>query len=204
MALPQGFVYLEDIDSSIQQDMKYLTDDNFLGRPVKGYKAPRCILTQQAASALSHVQAQLKPQGYGLKVYDCYRPTAAVEDFIAWSEDATDQKMKTAHYPNVDKKDFFELGYVGKKSSHSRGSTADLTIIELDSGEELDMGTIFDFMDPLSHPDNRDISQEAYENRMLLQGLMLDNGFLPLPVEWWHFTLVEEPYPETYFNFEVE
>lgn len=204
MALPEGFVYLKDVEPSIQQDLKYLSDDNFLGRPVKGYIEPKCILTVEAANALKQIQAELKPQGLGLKVFDCYRPQTAVNDFITWSEDASDQKMKARYYPHIDKKDFFTLGYAGKKSSHTRGSTADLTIIRLDDNSELDMGTVFDFMDPLSHPNNKDVSKTAYENRMKLADLMIKNGFDPYPLEWWHFTLVNEPFPDTYFDFLIE
>ncbi len=206
MALPQGFVYLNDVDASILQEMKYLTDDNFLGRPVKGYVAPRCILTAPAAAALAKIQKQMNAQGLSLKVFDCYRPQIAVDDFVAWSEDEC-EKMKTRYYPNITKKEFFTLGYASERSSHTRGSAVDLTLVRLDKGSEvseLDMGGIFDFMDPLSHPDNKNISAEAYENRMMLRSVMLENGFEPIETEWWHFTLVDEPFPETYFNFVVE
>ncbi len=204
VALPESFVYLSDVEQTIVQDMKYLTNDNFLGRPVKGYAAPRCILTEQAAGVLAKFQAELKPQGLGLKVFDCYRPQTAVNDFIAWSEDHDDQIMKQKYYPNIAKEDFFTLGYANKKSSHTRGSTVDLTIINLDDNSELEMGTIFDFMDPLSHPDNQDISETAYSNRMILRDAMLSHGFVPIETEWWHFTLADEPYPDTYFNFVVK
>ncbi len=204
MSLPQGFVYLNDIDKTILQDMKYLTDDNFLGRPVKGYIEPHCILTERAANALAAVQKQLKSQGLALKVFDCYRPQTAVDDFIAWSENPADQKMKERYYPHINKKDFFDLGYTAKKSSHTRGSTVDLTIVNLNDNTELDMGTIYDFMDPLSHPDNQEVSETAYKNRMILREVMTTNGFSSFDTEWWHFTLINEPYPDTYFNFDVE
>jgi D-alanyl-D-alanine dipeptidase len=208
MALPTGFVYLKDIDASIIQEMKYLTDDNFLGRPVKGYEAAVCILTLEAAQALKLIQQKLLKHSLSLKVYDCYRPRIAVEDFISWSKDATDQKMKKAHYPNIDKADFFKLGYVAEKSSHTRGSTVDLSIVRTFgvSGKTIDlnMGTGFDFMDELSHPLTPHIQGEAHSNRLFLRKLMQEAGFMPFDKEWWHFTLKNEPFPDTYFNFPVK
>jgi|694.fasta_scaffold119511_2 D-alanyl-D-alanine dipeptidase len=207
MILPEGFVYLTEIDPTIIQDVKYFTSDNFLGRSVKGYESPTCILTQKTAIALSKIQCQLKSQSLGLKVFDCYRPQMAVDDFIVWSQDATDQKTKFRYYPNVNKADFFKLGYLGEKSGHTRGSTVDLTIIDLKTNKELDMGTHFDFMDELSHPFNYSVTLKQYQNRQLLNHIMSKNGFIPLvskDTEWWHFTLKKEPFPDTYFNFPVK
>jgi D-alanyl-D-alanine dipeptidase len=206
MALPAGFVYLKEVDSSIIQDVKYFTDDNFIGRPIKGYEAAECILTQEAAHALSKLQQALLSQHLSLKVYDCYRPQIAVNDFIAWIKDTSDQKMKKDYYPNVNKADFFKLGYVAEKSGHTRGSTVDLTMIDLKTNKELDMGTQFDYMDELSHPFNRSVTSEQYQNRQLLNQAMTEYGFCSLTqhdTEWWHFTLKNEPFPDTYFNFFV-
>ncbi len=207
MALPDGFVYLKDVKPSIIQDVKYVTRNNFLGRPVKGYEAPVCILTRQTAEALSHLQDILQAQSLGLKVYDCYRPQMAVDDFIAWSADANDQKMKKKYYPRVNKADFFELGYIGKKSGHTRGSTVDLTLVRFSSDHhpiDLGMGTHFDYMDEKSHAFSTSVPRVAQKNRLLLRQYMDEVGFAPIAEEWWHFTLKNEPYPTTYFNFPVE
>ncbi len=204
MALPNDFVYLKEIDPSIIQDMKYFTHDNFIGRPIAGYESPRCILTRQAAMALANVQKKLNEQSLSLKVFDCYRPQTAVNDFIAWSKDAADQKMKSHYYPRVNKADVFTLGYVAEKSSHSRGSTVDLSIVHLNEpSKELAMGTHFDFMDELSHALSEHIQGEPRNNRLMLRDLMQQAGFIPYEKEWWHFTLKEEPFPETYFDFPV-
>ena len=228
--LPQGFVALRDVDPTIVQDIRYHGSHNFLGRPVMGYGAPECILTVQAAQALKAVQQELAPMGLGLKVYDGYRPQRAVNDFVAWSKKPADQSTKAEFYPNVNKKDFFDLGYVAKKSGHSRGSTVDVTIIPLpapaaaaggaytpgqplaactdaygkrfDDGS-IDMGTGFDCMDVLSHPGTDKVSSQARANRMLLRQLMDKHGFKPYEFEWWHFTLKNEPFPETFFDFPV-
>jgi D-alanyl-D-alanine dipeptidase len=201
-ALPGGFVYLETVDPSILQDMKYATDDNFLGRPVVGYETARCILTQPAAEALSRVQHKIKQLGCVLKVWDAYRPQRAVADFIAWSADAKDQKNKAFYYPNIDKADFFNLGYVAQQSSHSRGSAVDLTVVC--DHQEWEMGTRFDFMDPLSHPSSTAVSALAGEHRRVLDALMRSEGFVGYDKEWWHFHLANEPYPERYFDFVVK
>lgn len=203
--LPADFVYLHQVDSSIKQHIVYATDDNIIGQPLHGYKKQVCILTKQAAQALSSIQKELKEKHhYELFIFDCYRPTQAVDHFKTWSLDVSDQKNKTLYYPNIDKKDFFKLGYVAEKSNHSCGSTVDLTIIDSNTGKELDMGTRFDFMDPLSHPNNRDITPAQYDNRQLLKQIMKKYNFVGIETEWWHFTLQHEPYPQQYFNFVVE
>ncbi len=201
MALPTEFVYLKDMDKSIIQDIKYFTNDNFIGRPIKGYKIPQCILTRKMGTYLSNIQQKLKLKELSLKVYDCYRPQAAVDDFIAWSHDIYDQKMKGAYYPNIEKANLFKLGYIAKKSSHTRGSTVDLTLVSLKTGEELDMGTHFDYMDNKSFVFAGDISREAKNNRFFLRKIMQENGFKTYDKEWWHFTLKDEPFPGTYFHF---
>lgn len=200
--LPPGFVYLNDIDPTIIQDIRYFTEDNFIGRPITSYHAHRCILTLPAANALKDIQNQLKTQSLSLKVFDCYRPQSAVDDFLTWSQAPNDQKMKPLYYPNVNKADLFKLGYLAAKSAHSRGSTVDLTIVELPSKKELDMGTHFDFLDESSHTYNA--QGLALKNRLFLRDLMEKAYFIPYDKEWWHFTLKEEPFSATYFNFAVK
>ncbi len=224
--MPQGFVYLSDVDSSIIQEMRYAGDHNFIGAPVLGYEAPECILTYKAAKQLKKIQKKIKPLGYTLKVYECYRPQEAVNFFITWSKNSND-KMKAEFYPRVNKKDVFKLGYVAAKSGHTRGSTVDLTIVKLPVKKQekydpksplvacyaplnkrfkdnsIDMGTGYDCLDEISHPDNADISFQAYSNRMFLRYWMYHYGFYASWTEWWHFTLKDEPYPDTYFNFAV-
>ena len=205
--LPKDFVYLKDVAPSIQHDIRYYTHNNFIGRPLPGYDSPVCILTKPTAYALLKIQKELNKDGLGLKVFDGYRPQMTVDEFIRWSTDIQDQKMKTEYYPNVNKADFFKLGYVGAKSGHTRGSTVDLTIIDLKTNQELDMGTHFDFMDELSHPFNRSVTMKQYQNRQLLNRIMTEYGFIPLnaeDTEWWHFTLKDEPFPNAYFNFPVK
>lgn len=201
--LPVGFVYLEQVDPTIIQDVRYATANNIVGRPIKGYEVPRCILTEQAAQKLAEVQSELRKQSLGLKVFDCYRPQMAVDDFDAWSQDADDQSTKQQYYPNIDKADLFKLGYIMKRSGHTRGSTVDLTLVNLADKSELPMGTHFDFMDETSYPTNKTIGPIAYGNRMILRNIMIKHGFTPLATEWWHFTLKDEPYKDMYFNFPV-
>ncbi len=205
--LPKGFVYVEDVIPGVRVDLRYFTDRNFLGRRVHGYLAPKCILTKAAADALGKVQAELKPFGLGLKIFDAYRPQRAVDDFVQWGKDLSATKMKKEYYPRVQKKDLFKEGYIAEKSSHSRGSTVDLTLEYVDghAGEsELDMGTPFDFFGPESWPDSPLVSPVHRAHRMLLRVLMQKYGFQPYQQEWWHFTLKDEPFPETYFNFAVQ
>lgn len=202
--LPSGFVYLQDVDASIIQDMRYVTRNNFIGRPVPGYLAPRCILTQEGAFALAAIQRKLKAQSLGIKVYDCYRPQTAVNGFVAWSKDPSDQLMKQAYYPRVNKADLFKLGYIMQKSGHTRGSTVDMTLVHLgEQPTDMEMGTHFDLLDPLSHTLSPDVSAKARHNRLFLRAVMEQGGFVPIAVEWWHFTLRDEPFPETYFDFAV-
>ena len=208
MNLPDGFVYLKNINPTIIQDVKYATDDNFIGRPIQGYESPLCILTQQAAEALSLLQEKLLQDSLSLKIFDAYRPQTAVTDFLLWSHQANDQKMKSQFYPNINKADFFSLGYLALKSSHTCGSTVDLTLVRLNKNRTahtaLEMGTQFDFMDERSHALNEDIPLPAQKNRMLLRQHMQAAGFEPYDKEWWHFTLKNEPFPDTYFDFYVK
>ena len=201
--LPQGFRYLETIDDRILQDIAYAGSDNLMGRAFLGYEAPVCIVSETLGYALKKIQDVALSQGFLLKVYEAYRPLRAAEDFIAWSRDLEDSATKEAYYPRVNKADFFDLGYVAVRSSHSRGAAVDLTLVPLSSLTQtpLDMGTCYDFMDPLSHSKNSDISSEAQKNRRLLRDLMEAHGFEHYINEWWHFTLKEEPFPHTYFDF---
>ncbi|EDP46642.1 M15 family metallopeptidase [Rickettsiella grylli] len=197
------FVYARAIIPRLQQDIRYCGMHNFVGHPIDGYKRPVCILTRAAAQALLNVQIALNKKNLGLLVYDCYRPQRAVNEFIQWSQ-TRDQRMKSRFYPRIDKSRLFQLNYIAPRSGHSRGSTVDLTILDLGTLDVLDMGTPFDYLDPLSHPNNRNITNAAFHNRMLLRQLMIQFGFRPLTTEWWHFTLNHEPYPHTYFNFDVK
>jgi zinc D-Ala-D-Ala dipeptidase len=198
-----GFVDAATVVPGLFVDMRYFGSENFLGRPVAGYEAPACLVTKETAAALARVQEKLAASGLGLKVFDCYRPSQAVADFVAWAKDLSDQKRKAQHYPNVDKSRLFELGYIAERSGHSRGSTIDLTLVERTSGVELDMGSPYDLFDTKSWPGDMTISPLARAVRMQLQIAMMAEGFRPLKEEWWHFTLKDEPYPETYFDFPV-
>jgi len=201
--LPEGFRHLEDVVPGVVLDVRYFTSHNFLGVPVDGYEAPRVILTEQAARALVGVQATLGRFGLGLKVFDGYRPQRAVDHFVRWAEDLDDTRMKAEFYPDVDKANLFRDGYIAARSGHSRGSTVDLTIIDLATGQELDMGTPFDFFGPPSWPESQAMPARVRANRALLQGVMVSHGFRPLTEEWWHFNLENEPFPDTYFDFPV-
>jgi D-alanyl-D-alanine dipeptidase len=185
-------------------DVKYYTGDNFVGARVDGYLAPKVILTVEAATALKAVQAYLAPFGLSLKLFDGYRPQRAVDHFVRWAEDLDDTRTKAAHYPDVEKRNLFNDGYIAARSGHSRGSTIDLTIIDKETGEELDMGTPFDFFGLESWPDHAGFTAQVRANRALLRATMILHGFKPYEAEWWHFTLRNEPYPETYFDFPVE
>lgn len=200
---PQGFVDAASAVPGLVVDMRYAGSRNFVGRPIAGYDAPICLLTREAASALAAVQRDLAASGRGLKVFDCYRPTRAVADFAAWARDLDAQAMKQEYYPNVDKTQLFALGYIAERSGHSRGSTVDVTLVDRATGAELDMGTPYDLFDPRSWPSDTTVSTEAQANRRALQAAMVAHGFRPLREEWWHFTLIGEPYPETYFDFPV-
>jgi D-alanyl-D-alanine dipeptidase len=219
-----AFVSVIDVDSTIVVEARYFGAHNFIGRRIAGYDAPKCLLTREAAAALARVQADLRPFGLGLKSYDCYRPQRAVDDFVAWAQDTADTKMRAEFYPEVEKRHLFRDGYIAERSGHSRGSTIDLTIIPLPppsqpqyrDGERLvdcrapagqrfrdntiDMGTGYDCFDPLSHTANPDISPDAKRNRLVLKALMEKHGFRHYAQEWWHFTLVDEPYADTYFD----
>jgi zinc D-Ala-D-Ala dipeptidase len=220
-------VSIADVDPTIIVEARYFGAHNFLGRPVAGYEEPLCLLTTEAARALAAVQAELRPFGLSLKTYDCYRPQRAVDDFVAWARQPADTVMKAEFYPHVDKANLFSDGYIAERSGHSRGSTVDLTLVPLPpphqptwtpgqplvrctepagrrfADNSLDMGTGFDCFDPLSHTENPATGPEAARNRLLLRSLMEKHGFRNYPMEWWHFTLRDEPFPSTWFDLPV-
>jgi zinc D-Ala-D-Ala dipeptidase len=207
-SLPDNFVYVEDVIPGVKVDLRYFTDRNFLGRRVDGYFKPRLILTKEAAEALRQAQEDLNGFGLELKIFDGYRPQRAVDDFVRWAKDPGDMKTQTEYYPKVRKKeDLFKEQYLVERSSHSRGSAVDLTIVFSDkqAGEsEPDMGTPFDFFGPESNPNSALVSAECRAHRMLLQVIMQKHGFKPSLKEWWHFSLKNEPFPSTYFDFPIE
>ncbi len=206
-SLPDGFVYVDEVIPDAVVDLRYHSENNFVGRIIDGYGASHCILTKEAARALKKVQLELKRFGLGLKIFDAYRPQRAVDHFVRWAKDLDDDRMKDLYYPEVDKKDLFSKGYIAAKSSHSRGSTVDVTIVYKDpKGDyrELDMGSGFDFFSPVSWPTSPSVGPVQRAHRMLLQTLMVQNGFAPYAQEWWHFTLKDEPFPNDYFDFPIE
>jgi len=203
-SLPEGLVYIKDVIPEIAIELRYYTEDNFVGERIDGYLKPKGILSKQAALALKKVQIDLKAFGLGLKVYDAYRPQSAVEHFVRWAKDLKNIEKKEKYYPDVQKKDLFTEGYIAAKSSHTRGSTVDVTIITLNSKKELDMGSGFDFFSPKSWPSNPDIVPGQRAHRLLLQASMGKHGFKPYEQEWWHFTLGNEPFPEKYYNFPIQ
>jgi len=198
------FVNIKEVIPSVQLDIRYYTHNNFIGSRIDGYDAPKCLLKRDAALALKHVQEELISNRRSLKIFDCYRPQRAVDHFVRWAKDLNDQKMKTEYYPSIDKNNLFRDGYIAEQSGHSRGSTVDLTIIELNTNLELDMGTRFDYFDPLSHTASSNIGKIQHDNRMTLKAVMERNGFKNLKEEWWHFTLKNEVFPNQYFDFKVE
>lgn len=200
---PSGFVLLADYVPGIIQEIRYHSTYNFIGDRIDGYEEPCALLTIEAARALKAVANEVTVQGYRLKVFDAYRPVCAVKYFLLWGIEDQDIRMKPYFYPDLEKQELFERGYIAKQSSHSRGSTVDLTLLDMSTGKELDMGSPFDLFSEVSHPDFKGITEEQYANRMILRRVMERNGFLPIDCEWWHFTLANEPYPDTYFEFPV-
>ena len=228
---PPDFVDLHDVVPSIRTDIRYYTAHNFTGHPIDGYQAPMCILTRPAADALGRAQQDFLERGYSLKVYDCYRPQRAVDDFVVWAEDLADQQMKAEFYPRVDKSTLFADGYIAEKSGHSRGSTVDLTLVELPGhptppyspgqplvdcaapqqlrfpDDSIDMGTGFDCFDTLANTSDPRIGGDQVKNRTLLLEGLAREGFVNYDKEWWHYTFTPagrgEPHPDTYFDFPV-
>ena len=188
--LPPGFVDAAAVVDGLVVDMRYFGDNNFVGQRIDGYERPRCLLSVPAVNALAAIERDLAANGLGLKVFDCYRPQRAVAHFVRWAQ-------------RIDKRDLFKDGYISDRSGHSRGSTVDLTLVRRADGRELDMGSPFDFFSPKSWPSDRSVSGEAQKNRARLAGAMTRGDFRSYDKEWWHFTLVEEPFPDTYFDFPV-
>ena len=202
--LPDDFVYVKEIIPDIEEEIRYAGTHNFLGKPVRSYEAGRAILSLPAAEALKNVQEELKEMGYCLKIFDAYRPQTAVNHFVEWARDPADTLAKQEFYPEVPKSQLFQKGYIASKSGHSRGSTVDLTIIDAQTKEELDMGSAWDFFGIISHHDSEKPTEAQKANRKLLKNIMHKHGFRPYPEEWWHYTLRAEPYPNTYFDFPVK
>jgi D-alanyl-D-alanine dipeptidase len=220
--LPEGFVYLKDIDSTILQDIRYYSVFNFVGKRVDGYKINKCIITEKAAKALHEVQNELLAYGFTLKVFDAYRPQKAVNHFYRWAKEVNDTLTRKFFYPDVDKRNLFKDGYIAEKSGHTRGSTVDLTIVPLFVIKEesfavkfetdilnfddmsLDFGTKFDYFSSKSATQNLEINYKCMINRALLRTMMEKHGFKNYTLEWWHYTLINEPFPETYFDFDIE
>ena len=200
---PASFVDAATVVPNLVVDLRYLGADNFVGRPIEGYEKPICYLTREAAAALAEVARDLEPQGLAVKAFDCYRPVRAVAHFVRWARDLRDEARKADYYPQVDKRHLFRDGYIAARSGHSRGSTIDMTLVRRDGGKELDMGTPFDFFSPRSAPGDKGVSAEAQASRRLLADAMRKRGFTPYSKEWWHFTLREEPFPDTFFDFPV-
>ena len=198
-----GFVLVNDVVPDAILEIRYYSTYNFVGERIDGYEEPLAFLTKEAATALKGVSDDLMEQGYRLKIYDAYRPQKAVDHFMRWAADTDDTRMKEYFYPEIKKEDIIPLGYVMEKSGHTRGSTVDLTLFDMTTEKEVDMGGTFDYFGELSHPDNKSVSDGQYANRMILRDAMMAHGFKPLEEEWWHFTLADEPYPDTYFTFPV-
>lgn len=201
--LPEGFVFVRDVIPSVREDIRYAGCHNFMGRPADGYAAPHAVLTREAALALRDAAEAFQAQGYTLLLFDGYRPQRAVNHFMRWAEDASDTVAKAEFYPTLKKAELFDLGYIARRSGHSRGSTVDLTLLDA-SGRELDMGGGFDWFSPVSGEAYAGLSDAQRANRLLLRQGMMAAGFLPYSEEWWHFRLANEPYPDTYFDFVIE
>jgi zinc D-Ala-D-Ala dipeptidase len=196
---PRDFVSLSEFDASIALDLRYASTNNFVGARIAGYDAAKCLLTRAAAEALARVQRDLRGDGFRLVVFDCYRPQRAVDHFVRWSRAPDNPNAKARFYPRVAKSELFARGYIAQRSGHSRGSTLDLALVDR-AGRELDLGTPFDFFDPRAAPDSGDVPEAARSLRKRLRAAMQRRGFRHYAAEWWHFTLDNEPYPETYFD----
>ena len=202
--VPRDFEYIVNEIPNIVLEIRYASKENFIGRVVNGYKSPKVVLTKKALSALKKAQTEFIQLGYGIKVFDAYRPQHAVDDFMQWIKAEKDTVMKHKYYPKLAKKNLVPQGYIAEKSGHSRGSTLDLSLVYLDGekkGQEIDMGSEWDYFGKRSNYDYPEISSKQKENRALLQKIMIKHGFLPYAEEWWHFTLADEPYPDQYFDF---
>ena len=202
-AFEKAFVNITDVVPDAILEIRYYGTYNFVGTRIDGYLQPTALLTREAAEALKEVSDEMIAKGYRLKIYDAYRPQRAVDHFVRWAADVADTLMKPYFYPDLDKSVLFEQEYIMAKSGHTRGSTVDLTLFDMNTEKEVDMGGTFDWFGLESHPDYRDITEEQFANRMILRQAMLRQGFKPIEEEWWHFTLKNEPFPDTYFTFPV-
>ncbi len=202
--LPKGFVYAKDVIPDLDVELRYYGTNNFVGKRIKGYRSHRLVLTKAAALALKKVQDDLQDKNYCLKVYDGYRPQLAVNHFVAWTKDVGDTINKTLFYPRVLKRRLFAEGYIASKSGHSKGSTVDVTITDGNTGEPIDMGSPYDFFGPESWVKYAGLTAKQQANRNLLQEVMAKHGFRGYSKEWWHFTLRQEPFPNTFFDFPIE
>lgn len=201
----EDFIDLKEIMPNLRSDLRYYGSNNFIGRPVEGYNQPKCYLTKDAAYALKKVQDELERLGFGLLIYDAYRPQRASDYFVKWAEDEADTSMKLEFYPNLNKKDLFAKGYISPKSGHSRGSTVDVTIVSLKTKQILNMGSPYDLFDEISNLEHtKKITKNQHSLRLLLKRRMEKHGWVSNPQEWWHFTLENEPFPNTYFDFPIE
>ncbi len=225
---PEDFVNIKEVIPDVIVELRYFGNHNFIGKRINGYNAEICYITKAAADKLAKVQEELRKFNLTLKIYDAYRPQRAVNHFVEWAKDLSDTLMKKEFYPTIDKKNLFKDGYIADRSSHSRGSTVDLTIVPIPVPEQeffsndsqlcecffplnkrfkdnsIDMGSGFDCFHPISHTINNDLEVNQRINRLLLKTLMEKYGFKNYPLEWWHFTLINEPYPDTYFDFLIE
>ena len=201
----EDFIDLKELMPNLRSDLRYFGSNNFVGVPIEGYNAPKVLLTKDAANALKKVQDELERLGFGLLVYDAYRPQRATDHFTKWAEDDADTSTKLEYYPNINKKDLFSKGYISTKSGHSRGSTVDLTIVSLKTKQILNMGSPYDLFDEISSTEHTSsISKNQHSLRLLLKRRMEKHGWQSYSQEWWHFTLKDEPFPNTYFDFPIE
>lgn len=198
-----GFVSVSEAVPDVILEIRYYSTFNFIGERIDGYEQPVALLTREAAERLKEVSDEMIGKGFRLKVFDAYRPQQAVDHFMRWAKDPRDTRMKAQFYPGLDKRVLIPQGYIAERSGHSRGSTVDLTLFDMRAQREVNMGSPFDFFGKRSHPDCRSVTKAQYARRMLLREAMLRHGFKPLSSEWWHFTLIDEPYPDTFFTFPV-
>lgn len=198
-----GFVSVSEAVPDVMLDIRYYSTYNFMGRRVDGYEAPCALLCRETADALRRASDRAVKRGFRLKVWDAYRPQRAVDHFVRWVEDEGDTLMKPLFYPDTEKSSFYALDFIGKRSGHSRGSAVDLTLFDTRTGMDADMGGFFDFFGPLSRYDFEGLTPAQREKRALLRQIMTSSGFMPLEAEWWHFHLIGEPFPDTYFDFPV-
>lgn len=201
--MPEGFIYVDEVVEGVLLDIRYAGENNFVGEPIDGYMDEKAILTCEAAEQLALVSQDLRPMGYRLLIFDAYRPQRAVDHFVRWAQDLEDTRMQVQFYPKLDKQELFKKGYIAKRSGHSRGSTVDLTLVHED-GTPLDMGCDFDCFDPIASHHAQGLAPQQQENRARLRKAMEIHGFRAYEAEWWHYTLINEPYPAVSFNFPVK